>query len=193
MIVEKNKVVSIHYELANDSGELLESTQQQGPMAYVHGGGNILPVLEDALEGKSVRARVRTEVSPAQGYGEYQSELVQSIPLASFPNADQVKVGTQFQLDTSQGPRLATITTVDEDTFTLDMNHPLAGQTLQFDIEVADIRDATVEEIEKGHIHTEGCGCGHSHEEGSGCGTSDKGDCGCDHSQDKECGCGHSH
>ncbi len=193
MIVEKNKVVSINYELADDSGEVLESTQYQGPMVYLHGANNILPVLEEALEGKAVKAKVQTRVSPEQGYGVYQDELVQSIPLSTFPNSDQIKVGTQFQLDTSQGPKIATITKVEGDEFTLDMNHPLAGQTLQFAIEVADIRDATEEEIEKGHVHSDGCGCGHSHGKEGDCNHSHEKDCGCDHTKDKDCGCGHSH
>ncbi len=163
MIIENNKAVSINYVLTNDNGEVLDSTQHQSPMVYLHGAQNILPALEKALEGKTLKGRARTKISPEEGYGEYIEELVQTIPLDSFPNSDKIKVGTQFQLDTSKGPKLATITEVGENDFTLDMNHPLAGQTLHFDVEVVDIRDATAEEIESGHIHTEGCGCGHSH------------------------------
>ncbi|MBT6614663.1 MAG: peptidylprolyl isomerase [Deltaproteobacteria bacterium] len=183
MIIEKNRAISINYELTNDAGEVLDSTQYQDPMIYLHGANDILPALEKALEGKSLKARVRVKVSPEEGYGEYNEELVQSIPLSSFPNSDKIVVGTQFQLDTSQGPKIATITKIEGAEFTLDMNHPLAGQTLNFDIDVVAIRDATPEEIEKGHIHTEGCGCGHSHGE----------DCGCDHDHKEGCGCGHSH
>jgi FKBP-type peptidyl-prolyl cis-trans isomerase SlyD len=199
MIIEKNRVVSIDYILTNDDGITLDSTQDQAPMAYLHGAKNILPGLEEALEGKTLKSRIRTKVSPKHGYGKYNEELVQSIPLSSFPNADQIKVGVQFELDTPQGPQIATITKVDNDEFTLDMNHPLAGETLHFDVEVVDIREATAEEIEKGHLHTEGCGCGHSHSEGEGCGCGHdhkEGEaCGCDHDQKEAggCGCGHSH
>jgi FKBP-type peptidyl-prolyl cis-trans isomerase SlyD len=182
MIIEKNSVVAIDYVLTDGNGEMVDSTQDQEPMVYLHGANNILPVLEDALEGKSLKSRVRIKVSPADGYGKYKEDLVQSIPLSSFPNADQVKVGTQFELDTPQGPQIATITKVERDEFTLDMNHPLAGETLHFDIEVVDIREATAEEIAKGHVHVEGCGCGHSH-----------GECGGDHSEGEDCGCDHEH
>lgn len=184
MIIEKNKVVSINYILSDDNNDIVETTKQQGPMIYLHGANNILPVLENALEGKSPNSRVRTTVSPKEGYGEYIEEMVQSIPLSGFPNADKVKVGVQFELDTDDGTKIATITKVDEDAFTLDMNHPLAGQTLHFDIEVAAIREASAEEIQNGQIHTHGCGCGGSHEEHT---------CGCDQDEKKECGCGHSH
>ncbi len=163
MIIEKDKAVSIHYVLINEDGEELDSTQYQEPMVYLHGANNILPKLESMLEGKTIKARVRAKILPEDGYGKYNDELVQSIPLSDFPNADMVKVGTQFELDTPQGPTVATITKVENGEFTVDMNHPLAGQILNFDIEVADIRDATAKEIEEGHIHIKGCGCGHSH------------------------------
>lgn len=184
MIVEKNKVVSIDYVLTDDNDDVLDSTQGRGPMEYVHGAGSVLPALEESLAGKSTKGRLRITLPPDQGYGEYSEELVQSIPLSTFPNADAIRVGVQFQLDTSQGPKIATITKIEGDEFTLDMNHPLAGKTLHFDVEVANIRDATAEEIENGHVHQEGCGCGHAHNEE---------DCGCGHSHKDSCGCGHSH
>ncbi len=161
MIIEKNKAVSIDYVLTNEDGEILDSTQQQSPMVYLHGANNILPGLEKELEGKGLKGRLRTKIAPADAYGEYDEHLVQIIPLADFPNADRVKAGVQFEVDTSQGVKIATITKVEESEFTLDLNHPLAGQVLHFDVEVVDIRDATEEEIENGHIHTDGCSCGH--------------------------------
>jgi FKBP-type peptidyl-prolyl cis-trans isomerase SlyD len=164
MIIEKDKVVSIDYVLTNEGGAILDSTQDQGPMVYLQGAQNILPALEEALEGKAVKARVRKTIMPAEGYGEYNPELSQNYPLSQFPNPDKIKVGTQFQLDTPEGPMVASITKIEDEELTVDMNHPLAGQTLHFDIEVADIREATAHEIEKGHIHTEGCECGHSHD-----------------------------
>ena len=204
MIIEKNSVVSIDYVLTGDNGETIDSTQHRGPMVYLHGADNILPALEAGLEGKTLKSRVRTKISPKDGYGEYRDEMAQSIPLADFPNADQVKVGTQFELDTPQGPQIATITKIENGEFTLDMNHPLAGETLYFDVKVVDIRAATDEEIAKGHIPTKGCGCGHSHGdhdhkdgEGCGCGNGHKDGegCGCDnvHKESEGCGCGHSH
>lgn len=161
MIVEKNKVVSIDYELTNQEGSILDTTQNQEPLIYLHGANNILAALEEELEGKGIKGRVRTKIAPEDGYGKYDEQMVQKVPLAEFPNADQVKEGVQFQIDTSQGVKIATITKVEADHFTLDLNHPLAGQVLCFDVEVVDIREATTEELEHGHVHTGGCG--HSH------------------------------
>lgn len=181
MIVEKHKAVSINYVVYNDNDEMIDSTQNHGPLMYLHGASNILAVLEKALEGKTQNSRVRVSVPPTEGYGEYIEEMAQSIPLSEFPDADKIKVGVQFQLDTPQGPRIATITAVEDETFTLDMNHPMAGMTLHFDIEVADIRDATPQEIEQGQIYSAGCGCGQSHEQEG---------CGCEHKHEEGCGCG---
>ncbi len=163
MIVEKNKVVSIDYNLSSENGDIIDSTHGHGPLTYLHGARNILPKLEEALEGKSVKARVRTILTPEDAYGDYDDRLVQSIPLEGFPNADKVVLGTEFELETSQGPALARITRVENGEFTVDMNHPLAGETLHFDVQVMDIREATEEELEHGHVHNSGCGCGHDH------------------------------
>ena len=160
MIVEKEKAVSINYVLTNDSDEMLDSTQHQAPMVYLHGASNILPGLEDALEGKSIKSRVRKIIPAEEGYGKNNPELVQTVPLSTFPNSEKIETGTQFELETSYGTRLATIAKIENGEVTIDMNHPLAGQNLHFDVEIVDIRDATAEEIDKGHIHVEGCGCG---------------------------------
>ncbi len=159
MIVEKEKAVSINYVLTNDNNEILDSTQGQPPMVYLHGADNILPGLENALEGKSLKSRIQTIIPAEEGYGKNNPELVQTVPLSTFPNSEKIEAGTQFQLETSYGPRTATIAKIENDEVTIDMNHPLAGQNLHFDVEIADIRQATVDEIEKGHIHAEGCGC----------------------------------
>ena len=160
MIVEKEKAVSINYVLTNDSDEMLDSTQHQAPMVYLHGASNILPGLEDALEGKSIKSRVRKIIPAEEGYGKNNPELIQTVPLSTFPNSEKIEAGTQFELETSYGTRLATIAKIENGEVTIDMNHPLAGQNLHFDVEIVDIRDATAEEIDKGHIHVEGCGCG---------------------------------
>ncbi len=161
MIIEKDKAVSLDYTLTNSEGEILDSTQQQTPLVYLHGAGNILPRLEEALEGKKIKSRIKKTLVPEDGYGDYNPQLAQSYPLSKFPNADKLKVGTQFQVDTSGGPVLATITKIENEELTVDMNHPLAGQTLHFDIEVVDIREATEEELKHGHIHSGECGCSH--------------------------------
>lgn len=163
MIIEKNKVVSIDYVLTNENGDVLDSTENQDPLVYLHGAGNLISGLEAELEGQAVKSRIRTNIAPKDAYGEYDEKLVQTVPLSSMPNSEHIKEGAQFQIDTSQGPKIASITKVENGEFTLDLNHPLAGIALNFDVQVVDIRDATEEEIEKGHIHTEGCGCGHDH------------------------------
>jgi FKBP-type peptidyl-prolyl cis-trans isomerase SlyD len=163
MIVEKEKAVSINYILTNQNEEMLDSTQNQAPMIYLHGASNLLPGLENALEGKSIKSRVRTIIPAEEGYGKNNPDLVQTVPLSTFPNSDKIEEGCHFQLETSYGPRTATIAKVANGEVTIDMNHPFAGQTLHFDVEIVDIRDATPDEIEKGHIHIEGCSCEHDH------------------------------
>jgi FKBP-type peptidyl-prolyl cis-trans isomerase SlyD len=163
MKIKKNKVVSIDYELTSEDGNILDSTHNQEPLVYLHGANNILAALEKELEGKGIKGRLQTKIAPEDGYGIYDDQLVQKVPWADFPNADHIKEGAQFQVDTSEGAKIATITKVDDKYFILDLNHPLAGQVLCFDVNVVDIREATPEEIKNGHIHTEGCGCGHSH------------------------------
>ena len=153
MKISKGTVAIIHYALKDSSGEVLESSASQGPFTYLHGYGNIIAGLEKALEGKEVGEKMQVIVPPEDGYGIRDESLVKTLPLSSFQNQDGVAVGAQFQAETSQGLRLATVTQVEDQNVTIDLNHPLADQTLRFDIDVADVRQATEEEISHGHVH----------------------------------------
>lgn len=159
MQVADNMAVSIHYTLTNDAGETLDSSIGGDALVYLHGKGNIIPGLEKALAGKSVGDKLSVSIAPADAYGEYHEEMVQVIPRKMFEGIDTVEVGMQFHADVSSGPGIVTVVKVDGDDITIDGNHPLAGETLNFDVEVVDIRTATEDELAHGHIH--GAGCNH--------------------------------
>jgi FKBP-type peptidyl-prolyl cis-trans isomerase SlyD len=139
---------------------VLDSSDGREPLLYLHGAGNIIPGLENALAGKVVGDKVSVSVSPEEGYGQPQDDLVQVVPRESFQGVDQIDVGMRFQADSSQGPMVVTVTAVDEENVTVDGNHPLAGENLNFDAEVVEVRDASSEEQEHGHPHGPG---GHEH------------------------------
>jgi len=160
MQIANNKVVSIHYKLTNDDGDILDSSEGQEPLAYLHGLGNIIPGLENALNGRAVGDKFSVTVAPADGYGERDNEMVQSVPKSAFQGVDQILPGMQFQAQSPEGMQLVTVIDVDGDEVILDGNHPMAGITLTFDVEVTEIRDATAEELEHGHVHGPG---GHHH------------------------------
>lgn len=160
MQIANNKVVSIHYKLTNDEGSILDSSEGQEPLAYLHGLGNIIPGLENALTGRAVGDKFTVTIPPADGYGERDNEMVQSVPKSAFQGVDQIEPGMQFQAQSPDGMQLVTVIDVDGDEVILDGNHPMAGITLTFDVEVTEIRDATAEELDHGHVHGPG---GHHH------------------------------
>jgi FKBP-type peptidyl-prolyl cis-trans isomerase SlyD len=160
MQVAENSVVLIHYTLTNDQGEVLDSSSGGEPLAYLHGSGNIIPGLEKALEGKQAGDKLVVKVAPADGYGERNDALIQQVPKRAFQGVAQIQPGMSFTAQSSQGPMQVTVTAVAGDMVTVDGNHPLAGETLNFDVEVAEVRKATLEELSHGHVHGPG---GHHH------------------------------
>jgi len=161
MQIATNKVVSIDYTLTNDQGQVLDSSSGREPLAYLQGHHNIISGLESALEGKSAGDNVKVTIPPADAYGERDDSLSQAVPRKMFENAEDVKVGMQFQTMSEQGAaQIVTVTGVDPEHVTVDANHPLAGETLTFDVTVVDVRDATDEELDHGHVHGPG---GHHH------------------------------
>lgn len=160
MNIEKDKVVSIDYTLTNDNGEVLDSSSGREPLAYLHGNGGLIPGLEKELDGKVKGDKLVAIIAPAQAYGVRTEELVQDIPLENFQDASEVKVGAQFQVKNGEDIHIATVTTIGDKSATVDMNHPLADETLHFDVEVMDVREPTKEEMEHGHVHGAG---GHHH------------------------------
>lgn len=160
MQIAERTVSLFHYTLTNPAGEVIDASPQGQPLAYLHGAGNIVPGLENAMTGRDVGDRFDVVVSPAQGYGERNPELVQVVPRAAFQGVDVIEPGMQFQAQGPHGTMLVTVAAVDADNVTVDGNHPLAGQPLHFAIEVAQVRAATAEELEHGHVHGAG---GHHH------------------------------
>lgn len=154
MNISNHSVVSIHYTLTNNDGEVLDSSEGNAPLTYLHGVGNLIPGLENELLGKSVGDEFEVSIPPAEGYGELNEQLIQSVPLSAFEGVDKVEPGMQFRAAGPDGAeQLITVTAIDGDMVTINGNHPLAGTTLNFKVEITAIRDATEEEIEHGQVH----------------------------------------
>ncbi len=153
MQISANMVVSIDYTLTDDQGTVIDSSEGREPLAYLHGSNNIIPGLENALEGKAKGDSLQVKVSPEEGYGERSDDLTQAVPKQMFEGAEEIQVGMQFQTMTEAGPQIVTVVAMDDETVTVDGNHPLAGENLNFDVTVVDIREASAEELEHGHVH----------------------------------------
>ena len=160
MEIGKNTVATIDYTLTSPDGQVLDSSKGREPLAYLHGASNIIPGLENALEGKREGDHVQVTVPPGQGYGERDDRMIQSVPRGNFQGAQEIRPGMQFQAQTSQGPRVVTVVKVEPEDVTVDANHPLAGMELSFDVTVKGVREASAEEIAHGHAHGVG-GNGH--------------------------------
>lgn len=160
MKVAENSVVVIDYTLTDNDGKVIDSSEGAGPLTYLHGAGNIIPGLEEALLGKEGGDAVKASIEPEKAYGERHDALQQEVPAELFSGVDNVEVGMQFQSETDQGPVLVTVVALGDETITVDGNHPLAGVHLNFDVEVREVREASAEELEHGHVHGEG---GHQH------------------------------
>jgi FKBP-type peptidyl-prolyl cis-trans isomerase SlyD len=156
MTIQKNSIVSINYTLTDETGSLLESSEGQEPLTYLHGQGNIIPGLEASLEGKSAGEKVNVSVPPEQGYGVWDEAKVIDVPRTQFSGVDDIEAGMQFSVQSGVGEQVVTVTKVDANTVTVDANHPLAGKTLTFDVTVVGVRAASEDEIEHGHAHGAG-------------------------------------
>lgn len=160
MHIEKNRVVRLDYTLRDEQGTVLDSSSGRGSLSYLHGKGNIIPGLEQALAGKSAGDKLDVTVQPEQGYGARDERLVQIVARAKFGEVANLAPGMQVRANGPRGPRMVTVVRVDRDFVTVDGNHPLAGRTLHFSLAVAEVRKATHEEITHGHVHGPG---GHHH------------------------------
>ena len=156
MQIEKNRVVFLHYTLKGDDGTVIDSSSGRQPMSYLHGKNNIIPGLEQALAGRNAGDKVEVAIAPDQGYGRRDDRLVQILPRSKFEGVGDLKPGMQVRASGSQGARLVTIVRVDRDFITVDANHPLAGRTLHFAVEITEVRKATHEEVSHGHVHAPG-------------------------------------
>ncbi|GIX43422.1 MAG: peptidyl-prolyl cis-trans isomerase [Leptospiraceae bacterium] len=153
MKVQKNTVVTIDYTLKDDNGNIIDTSQGRGPLKYLHGNGNLIPGLEKALEGKEAGESFSVTIPPEDGYGYKDEGLIQEVPRNLFDDSNGLEVGMQFQAQTEQGTYILTIQEIKENTVVVDGNHPLAGQNLNFDINIIDVREATADELAHGHAH----------------------------------------
>jgi FKBP-type peptidyl-prolyl cis-trans isomerase SlyD len=147
--VAAQKVVSIEYTLSSESGETLDSSVGRDPLVYLHGAGNIVPGLEKALEGKSAGDVIEVAVPPEEGYGVRDDRLVRNMPMRKLPKG-KVHVGQRLRAETGH---VLTVTAIKGDYAMVDANHPLASRTLHFKVKVIEVRDATAQELEHGHVH----------------------------------------
>ena len=159
MKIETEKVAYIHYTLKDVDNEVIDSSENEEPLAYIHGIGNMVPGLEEELEGKVKGDSFNVTVPPEKGYGLYQEQFVQVLPISQFGD-NEVLEGMQFHAETANGVQIITVTKVENGMVTVDGNHQLAGETLHFEGTVMDVREATSEELDHGHVHGPG---GHEH------------------------------
>ena len=154
MTIAQNKVVTFHYEVAdNESGEVIDSSAGGQPLTYLHGAQNIIPGLEQALEGKAVGDELEVTIEAADAYGERSDDRVQRVPHEAFAEIEKVEPGMTVTAQTESGPINLVVTEVDDDAVTVDANHPLAGKALKFNVTVEAVREASDEEVEHGHVH----------------------------------------
>ena len=160
MQIAPNSVAAFHYTLTDDQNQVIDSSAGRDPLTYLHGSGQIVPGLEKQMEGRSVGDKFDAEVAPGEGYGVHQPELMQEVPREAFQGVVDIQPGMQFLGRGPQGEINVTVTKVEDDKVFIDGNHPLAGKTLHFAIEVTNVREASAEELQHGHVHGAG---GHSH------------------------------
>ena len=203
MRASKETVVSIEYTLKDEKGTVLDTSVGQEPMEYLHGASNIIPGLEQGVEGLKAGESKSVVVPAALGYGEYSDKLIQRVPLDRF-GANKVEIGMRFHAETNLGMRVLVIRHVDDKEAVLDGNHELAGKTLYFDVKVVAVRAAELTELAHGHPHQAGgcCGGGGAKSGGCGCSDTESSEGGCCSSEEKTekssggcgnggCGCGH--
>lgn len=162
-IIEDGKVVIMHYTLTDDAGEVLDSSVDDEPMPYLHGADNIVPGLERALSGKSVGEKLKVTVAPEDAYGESSGAKDQRVPRDSFPEDMEVEDGMQFFTEGPAGVVPVWVTRSTPDAVYITLDHPLAGKTLHFEVEVIGVRDANEEELDHGHPHGISGDEGHHH------------------------------
>ena len=154
LLIGDNLVVSMHYKLTDNDGNLLDSSEGAEPLAYLHGAGNIIPGLEKALVGKVQGDSLQVEVTPEEAYGELIPELIQVVDKAAFQGAESVDAGMMFETQAPDGStQRIVVKQVEGDQVTIDANHPLAGMHLTFDVDIVEVRAASEEEIAHGHTH----------------------------------------
>ncbi|MFH1215039.1 MAG: peptidylprolyl isomerase [Pseudomonadota bacterium] len=169
MQIADKSFVAIDYRLTLESGEEVDSSADGQPLTFITGSGQIIPGLENGLMGMKAGDADKITVEPEDGYGPKQDDMMQDIPRDNFPGDMEIEPGMQFQANGPHGPVMLTVSRVNDkaDTVTVDLNHPLAGQRLYFDVTVREVREPSADELSQ---LSSGCGCG--------CGSAEKGSCG---------------
>ena len=162
MTIADDSVVSFHYTLRDDAGSINESSEGGSPVVYLHGRNAIVPGLERELTGKKSGDKFTATVTPEEGYGLRNESAVQRVPLKHLATRGPIVAGQMVVVNTRDGGRQARVVKVGHFNVDLDLNHPLAGRTLEFDIEIVDVRAATEDELAHGHAHGPD-GHGHDH------------------------------
>jgi len=156
MPIEKNQVVLFHYSVSDEQGNVIENSRDGAPSAYLHGHGGIVRGLEEALEGRDAGESFSVTVSPDKAYGPRKENAIQRVPIKHLMGARRWKAGMIAQVQTEQGARHVVVAKVGHKFADIDTNHPMAGKTLTFDIEIIEVRAASQEEIAHGHAHGPG-------------------------------------
>ena len=173
MNIADKMYVAFDYKLTLDSGEKVDSSSEGQPLGIITGSGQIIPGLEKAMIGKTVGDSFKISVEPEDAYGQINPELFQDVPRKQFPGDMELKPGMTFQAQGPQGPMVINIKEIkDENTVVIDLNHPLTGKKLHFDVNIVEVREPTAEELSG---LSSGCNCGCSADEQADCGT--KGGC----------------
>lgn len=153
MQVEKDRVVTMHYSLKGENGQILDSSEGKDPLSYLHGHKNLISGLESRIEGCKPGDETEVLVPAAEGYGPVDPAKEFTVPRSQFPSDANIEPGSQFQADGEAGPVVVKVKAVEGDQITIDSNHPLAGVDLNFNVAIIDVREASPEEIDHGHVH----------------------------------------
>jgi FKBP-type peptidyl-prolyl cis-trans isomerase SlyD len=154
MIIDDGCVVSLHYDLTDGDGTQIDSSEGQEPLSYLHGFHGIIPGLEQALTGKQAGEQLKVVVQPEDGYGEINPEMIQQVPREAFQGIEDLQPGMPLQADDGQGNvHHIMVREVGDTQVTIDANHPLAGKVLHFEVSIQEVRQATPEELDHGHVH----------------------------------------
>lgn len=162
MNIEKDKVVSMHFNVKDAEDTQIDTTYPDQPLSFIQGSGLLVAALEDALYGLGAGDKKSVSLEADQAYGPRYEQLLQTMPKNMFEGMD-VEIGMQFRATTDEGEQTVIVVGIEEDSITVDGNHPLAGIPLTFDVEIVEVREPTEEELSHGHVHADGSSCSHQH------------------------------
>jgi FKBP-type peptidyl-prolyl cis-trans isomerase SlyD len=161
MAIGQNKVVTMNFILKDENGKTIQATNNMEPFQFLSGNQQILPRLEEEIDNMIIGSKKNVKITAREAYGEYKEEAIQQVSKNNFPKDIDLEVGMEFIANSPKGEQMPfVVKEIKNEEVTIDFNHPLAGKDLEFDIELLDVRDATVEEMQHGHVHGPG---GHHH------------------------------